>query len=129
MKIIICFFWSRAGLLFAVFCLVMFLSLVSLADDWKKENKPKAVDRSNMDMTFNPCDDFWQYANGNWLKNNSIPAEYSMWSTWHETIEHTNTVLRMILEEAAANSLTPPEHSRTGGPTPTGNSSKHERLN
>ena len=31
--------------------------------------------RANMDPSVKPGDDFWQYAVGNWLKNNPIDKE------------------------------------------------------
>ena len=34
--------------------------------------------RANMDPSVKPGDDFWQYAVGNWLKNNPIDKEYPM---------------------------------------------------
>ena len=36
-----------------------------------------AIDLSNMDTTFNPADDFFRYANNNWMQDNPIPEEYS----------------------------------------------------
>ena len=33
----------------------------------------KALDPSNMDMTIEPGDDFFNFINGNWIKNHPIP--------------------------------------------------------
>lgn len=32
-----------------------------------------------MDPTANPCEDFFQYACGGWIKKNPIPASKSSW--------------------------------------------------
>lgn len=34
---------------------------------------------ADMDTTINPADDFFDYANGGWIKNNPIPAEETGW--------------------------------------------------
>ncbi len=62
-------------------------------------NKP--INPANIDITVDPNADFYQYSNGNWLKNNPIPPEYSRWSSWSELIEKNNDKLKIILEEAA----------------------------
>jgi putative endopeptidase len=61
----------------------------------------RPIDPANMDFTVKPCDDFFQYANGTWLKNNPIPAEFSRWGSFTELTEKNNDVLHQILEEAA----------------------------
>ena len=39
----------------------------------------KGFDTSRMDTSVQACDNFYQYANGNWIKNTKIPAEYPSW--------------------------------------------------
>ncbi|MEO8439069.1 MAG: M13 family metallopeptidase [Spartobacteria bacterium] len=65
------------------------------------EKNPPALDPKNMDTSVKPGDDFYKYANGNWLKNNPIPPEYSRWGSFNELIEKNNEGLREIAEKAA----------------------------
>ena len=38
------------------------------------------VDITDIDRTADPCNDFFQFANGTWRANNPIPASMSRWS-------------------------------------------------
>ena len=60
------------------------------------------LDLSLMDTTANPKDDFYQYANGGWLANTSIPSDQSKWGAFNELIESTNQNVLQMLEEAIA---------------------------
>ncbi len=56
---------------------------------------------SNTDTTVSPAADFFQYANGGWIKNNPIPAEESSWGIGNLVVEENLARLRIINEKAA----------------------------
>jgi putative endopeptidase len=68
----------------------------------------RGFDTSNLDTTCEPCEDFYQYANGGWLARNEIPAAFTVWGTSSGMRERNTEVMRKILEEAAANKAARP---------------------
>ena len=66
----------------------------------KKEVTP-AIELSNMDTTINPADDFFRYANNNWLKNNPIPEEYSTYGAFTEIDQRNEKLIQNIIDEAS----------------------------
>src|SRR5438876_12427993 len=63
-------------------------------------------DTSRMDRSANACDDFFQFANGTWVKNTEIPPSQSRWGSFNMLAESNRDVEHDILEKAAALSLT-----------------------
>ena len=63
---------------------------------------PDAV-AANVDSTIHPAQDFFDYANGGWIKRNPIPAEYSSWGIGNLVQEELYKRLRIINEKAVEN--------------------------
>ena len=47
------------------------------------------INYCDFDFNVNPLDDFYNYVNGNWIKNNKIPDDYSKWSSFEILREDT----------------------------------------
>ncbi len=69
---------------------------------WADPQLPPVLDPSDIDASADPCQDFFQYSCGTWLKENPVPGDQSRWYRFSELDEHTRGVLRAILAEAAA---------------------------
>ncbi|OWP63254.1 peptidase M13 [Hymenobacter amundsenii] len=58
---------------------------------------------ANVNRSADPCNDFFEFASGNWLKNNPIPDAEVRWGSFNELSDKNNAVMRQILDESAAN--------------------------
>ncbi len=56
-----------------------------------------------LDQTIKPQDDFFLFSNGNWIKNNEIPASESRWGSFNELDRENKKKLTAILEDAKSN--------------------------
>jgi putative endopeptidase len=58
-------------------------------------------DLADLDTTCKPCEDFFNYATGGWIKRNPIQPEYASWGRFNALQNHNQEVLRQVLEAAA----------------------------
>jgi len=72
----------------------------------------QTIDLDYMDPTVRPQDDFFQFANGSWTKNNPVPASESRWGSFNELDLANKAKLTKILE-TAKNTKDAPKGSAT----------------
>jgi hypothetical protein len=70
----------------------------------------KSFDTSAIDKTADPCTDFYQYACGNWVKDNPIPSDQVRWARSFSLLgERNRYLLWQELDAAAKDAKTPLE--------------------
>lgn len=50
-----------------------------------------------MDPTVDPCQDFFTYACGGWIKANPVPDGHSRWGTFSNLWEHNQAIIKHLL--------------------------------
>jgi len=85
----------------------LLLSQLSFA----QEKPIKYIDRANMNLSVKPGDDFVEYSNGIWTKNNPIPPKETRWGSFNEIREFNIKAVKLILEETVAKQASLPKGS------------------
>jgi len=89
-----------AQMLTLAFLLAALSACNNKADD-KQNAKTSFFDKSGMDTTVKPGDNFFEYVNGNWVKNTTIPDDQTGWGSFYVINEDNLKNLNIILQDAA----------------------------
>jgi len=76
------------------------VSLGACTPSSQRQKPAEDILKANIDSTVNPADDFFQYAQGTWLKNNPIPGDQTSWGIGQLVQEEIYARLKSINEEA-----------------------------
>jgi putative endopeptidase len=66
---------------------------------------------SYMDRSVSPATNFYEFADGQWLKDNPVPPDKSRWASFSELAERNWYLIHGILEDAARQGAALPPHS------------------
>jgi putative endopeptidase len=67
----------------------------------------KAFDPGSMNLSVKPGDDFYEYAEGNWIKSHPVPADKSRYGEFDIVDDRTYDRVKGIVENAANNTSAP----------------------
>src|SRR3990172_12880747 len=81
----------------------------------EKATEVHGIDITWMDASVRPGDDFFSYANGNWVKITEIPADQSRWSTFRILREEAAKRTAGLLQDAANNKPAPGSNAQKVG--------------
>ncbi len=80
----------------------------------KKTAAINYIDVANMDKSVKPGDNFYLYANGEWLKKNPVPASKTRWGSFDVLRQNSLGRLKKLSEDAASGKIKDSAAKRVG---------------
>ncbi len=79
---------------------VFFLTLGISIQVSNAQSPSKFIDKANMNLSVKPGDDFAEYSNGIWNKNNPIPPKETRWGSFNQLRDFNINAVKSILEKS-----------------------------
>ena len=89
----------RLHIVFVLFTLVLITGCMK-----KEKTMNKVIDPANLDIAVQPGADFYQFANGGWIKKNPMPEDYSRYGQFDILAEKNNKMMQELVQEILAKS-------------------------
>ena len=72
------------------------------------KSKAPYINKSDMDLTIKAGDNFYDFAGGNWIKNNPVPAKETRWGSFNVLRDFNINAVRTLVATAADNKKAAP---------------------
>jgi len=89
--------WIKISMSFGI---ILTLIIGCTQTEVQNEKKVIGFDLNNIDSAVSPNENFYDYAVGNWVKNNPIPDDQVRWGAFTILREETNDQVKTIVDEA-----------------------------
>jgi len=83
------------------YLLLLFFVMITLSCNNTKKASVDGITLTNMDTTVTPGNDFYQYADGGWIKSHPLKPEYSRFGTFDELAEKSQQQVKDLIIEVA----------------------------
>ena len=75
-----------------------------LASGVQAQELTSGITPSNLDLSTSPCENFYQYAAGGWMKANPMPETESRWGSFNKLAKQNDEKIKVILDKLAKRS-------------------------
>ena len=87
--------------------LVLIMMPLLILASCQNNKKVEGLNREDMDLSVAPGDNFYQYADGGWIKNNPLRPEYARYGAFDALSETNEENLNALFQEMASKETVP----------------------
>jgi putative endopeptidase len=84
------------------YCWVLLLAIAAISSSFAQNGQQRGIYVEDLDRKADPCNDFFEYSNGTWRKQNPIPSYMDRWSRRWKAGEDAKDQLKTILDDVSS---------------------------